>query len=83
MMVNVSYCGKMSLRCFDMKAKVGDKIIITDPDDASRKSSILKGQIGKVVIEANIGCFATNPLWGDGCIGFINEEFEVLDEGQA
>lgn len=66
-----------------MKAKVGDKIIITDPDDASHKRSVLKGHIGKVVREGNIGCFATNPLWDAERVGFINAEFEVLDEGQG
>lgn len=64
-----------------MKAKAGDKIIITDPDEKSAQKLVKEGQTGKVVWESDLGCFATNPLWKGGRVGFFNEEFEVLKGG--
>lgn len=65
-----------------MKAKIGDIIEITTPDKESLKRGVKLGQIGKVAEEYELGCFAKNPLWGEKMVGFWNDEFEVLDEGQ-
>lgn len=66
-----------------MKAKIGDIIEITTPDEESLKRGVKLGQIGKVTEEYEFGCFAKNPLWGEKIVGFWNEEFEVLCEGQG
>lgn len=65
-----------------MKTKVGDIIEIVMPDEESLKRGVKLGQIGKVTEEYEFGCFAKNPLWGEGSTGFFNNEFEVLGESK-
>jgi len=62
------------------KAREGDRIIIVNPDEVSRRKGVEKGQVGKVVLESISGCFAINPSWGKKRIGFLNSEFEVLKD---
>ena len=62
----------------EMKAKIGDKVVIVNPDSRSLQKGVKEGQIAKVTFEAYSGCYAENPLWGGKEIGFFNHEFEVL-----
>lgn len=65
-----------------MRARVGDTIEITTPDEQSLKRGVKLGQIGKVAEEYESGCFAKNPLWGEKIIGFWDEEYTVLNRSE-
>lgn len=65
----------------EMKAKLGDRVVIIKPDNRSLRQGVKEGQIGKVTIQAYSGCYAENPLWGQKEIGFFNHEFMILKGG--
>lgn len=62
------------------KAIEGDIVIIIQPDGISRGKGVKEGSVGKLVRSSLIGCYATNPRWGESKIGFMNSEFEVLKD---
>lgn len=64
----------------EMKAHVGDKVVIVKPDSRSLRLGVKEHQVAKVTMQAYSGCYAENPLWGSKEVGFFNHEFEVLKE---